>query len=304
MLQLRPTFSQGSIVTYANTQTGACLDDWITAARYESFDGHRVAVWTAGEGRPLLLVHGYPTSSWDWHRLWAPLAGRRRLIACDMLGFGLSDKPASGYSIHRQTDLQEAILETLGVDEYDVLVHDYGVSVGQELLARSAEGAARARLGRMAFLNGGLFPEQHRMLPIQKLGTSPFGFLVGWLMNRERFGRNFSTVFGPDTQPTEAELDDFWQLISHQDGHRLAHRLLHYIADRREHRERWVGALQQSSVPIRLINGGADPVSGRHLYDYFRTMVPAADAVCFDDVGHYPQTEAPERVLDALDGFL
>lgn len=251
-----------------------------------------------------MLVHGYPTSSWDWHRVWAPLAERRRLIACDMLGFGLSDKPASGYSIHRQTDLQEAILGTLGVDEYDALVHDYGVSVGQELLARTNRGSARARLGRIAFLNGGLFPEQHRMLPIQKLGTSLLGSVVGLLMNRERFGANFSKVFGPDTQPSEAELDEFWQLIAKNSGHRLAHKLLHYIADRRQHRERWVGALQQSSLAIKLINGGADPVSGRHLYDYFRKMVPDADAVCFDDIGHYPQTEAPERVLAALDGFL
>ncbi len=288
----------------ASPAAAARLDDWIAAARYEPFDGHRVAVWTAGEGRPLLLVHGYPTSSWDWHRVWAPLAERRQLIACDMLGFGLSDKPASGYSIHRQTDLQEAVLETLGIDEYDALVHDYGVSVGQELLARSDEGSARARVGRIAFLNGGLFPEQHRMLPIQKLGTGPLGFLVGWLMNRERFGNNFSTVFGANTQPTEAELDDFWRLITRQNGHRLAHKLLHYIADRHQHRERWVTALQQSTVPIKLINGGADPVSGRHLYDYFKTMVPRADATCFDDIGHYPQTEAPERVLKELDGFL
>lgn len=304
VVQLRHLIPGTANVTTANSKAGTCLADWIAAARHESFDGHRVAIWTAGEGRPLLLVHGYPTSSWDWHRIWASLAERRRLIACDMLGFGLSDKPSSGYSIHRQTDLQEAILESLGVDAYDALVHDYGVSVGQELLARSNEGSARAQLGRIAFLNGGLFPEQHRMLPIQKLGTSPLGFLVGRLMNRERFGKNFSSVFGADTQPTDAELDDFWQLIAQQDGHRLAHKLLHYIADRRQHRERWVQALQQSSVPIKLINGGADPVSGRHLYDYFKTMVPRAGAVCFDDIGHYPQTEAPERVLDELDGFL
>ncbi|MDJ0918402.1 MAG: alpha/beta hydrolase [Woeseiaceae bacterium] len=304
MVQLQHQIDENLTVTTADPTAGVRLGDWTAAARYESFDGHRVAVWTAGEGRPLLLVHGYPTSSWDWHRIWAPLAARRRLIACDMLGFGLSDKPASGYSIHRQTDLQEAILESLGVEDYDALVHDYGVSVGQELLARSNEGSARARLGRVVFLNGGLFPEQHRMLPIQKVGTSPLGFLVGWLMNRERFGENFSRVFGADTKPTEAELDDFWQLISHQGGHRLAHKLLHYIANRHQHRARWVEALQQSTVPIKLINGGADPVSGRHLYEYFKTMVPAAVAVCFDDVGHYPQTEAPQRVLDELDGFL
>jgi len=280
------------------------LDEWISAARYESVNGYRVAYWTVGDGRPLLLVHGYPTSSWDWHRVWAALAENRRLVACDMPGFGLSDKPRSGYSIHRQADVQEALLAKLGIGSYDAVVHDYGVSVGQELLARRNEGSGEGELGRIAFLNGGLFPEQHRALPIQRLGIGPFGFVVGLLMNRRRFGENLSRVFGPGTLPDAAELDDFWRLIVHKRGHRISHKLLHYIGDRREHRDRWVAALQQATVPVKLINGGADPVSGRHLYDYFRKMVPGAEAVCFDDIGHYPQTEAPDRVLAELRSFL
>ena len=280
------------------------LDDWTAAAQFETFNGHRIAYWTADEGRPLLLVHGYPTSSWDWHRVWPALAENRRLIACDMLGFGLSDKPRSGYSIHRQADLNEALLTRLGIDAYDAVVHDYGVSVGQELLARKLEGNGAVGLGRIVFLNGGLFPEQHRLLPIQRLGISPLGFLVGLLMNRKRFGDNFSKVFGAKTKPTESELDDFWKFMSHNHGHRLAHTLLHYIGDRHAHRERWVTALQHSTIPIKLINGGLDPVSGRHVYHYFREMVPNAEAVLLDDVGHYPQTEAPERVLEELERFL
>ena len=280
------------------------LDDWIAGARYHEYRGHRIAYWTAGKGRPLLLLHGYPTSSWDWHKVWKTLAGERQLIACDMLGFGLSDKPATGYSIHRQTDLQESLLTALGIEEYDVIAHDYGVSVGQELLARRNDGSGKAELGRIVFLNGGLFPEQHRPLPIQRLGTSSFGFIVGLLMNRKRFGENFSKVFGARTKPSDAELDEFWRLISHNRGHRISHTLLHYIGNRREHRDVWVAALQESAVPIKLINGGADPVSGRHLYDYFRERVPQADAVCFGDIGHYPQTEAPVRLLAELHGFL
>lgn len=283
---------------------GIPLDDWIARADSLRFEGHDIAFWSEGSGRPLLLVHGYPTSSWDWNRVWSELAGRRRVVACDMLGFGLSDKPSSGYSIHRQADLQESLLEHLGITSYDALVHDYGDTVGQELLARRNEGSGKAELGRIVFLNGGLFPEQHRALPIQKLGVSPLGFLVGLLMSRERLGASFSRIFGPDTQPTEAELDGFWRLMTHNRGHRLSHRLLHYIKDRRRHRERWVRALQESVVPVKLIDGGADPISGRHMVDYFRKMVPRAEAVCFPDIGHYPQTEAPDKVLQEALPFL
>ena len=283
---------------------GHSFDDWIEGAKYFEHEGHRIAYWSAGDGRPLLLVHGFPTSSWDWHLVWDALAEGRHLIACDMLGFGLSDKPTSGYSIHAQTEIQRALLEHLGVSEFDVLAHDYGVSVGQELLARRNEQGSGFGLGRILFLNGGLFPEQHRMLPIQKLGIGPLGFVVSLLMNRKRFGENFCKVFGADTKPSTDELDEFWRLICLQDGHRISHKLLHYILDRRQHRERWVGALQQASVPVKLINGGADPVSGEHMYTYFQQMLPDAEAVCLKPIGHYPQTEAPELVLAEAVAFL
>ena len=176
---------------------GRSLDNWIAGVQYFEHEDHRIAYWSAGGGRPLLLVHGFPTSSWDWHLLWDAMAEGRRVIACDMLGFGLSDKPAAGYSIHTQTDLQLALLAHLSISDFDVVAHDYGVSVGQELLARRNEQGASFGLSRVVFLNGGLFPEQHRMLPIQKLGIGPLGFLVGLLMSRKRFGENFTRVFGP-----------------------------------------------------------------------------------------------------------
>ncbi|MDY7099476.1 MAG: alpha/beta fold hydrolase, partial [Pseudomonadota bacterium] len=237
---------------------------WRQKANYFTFQGHQIAFWTGGDetARPLLLVHGFPTCSWDWVPVWETLGKRHRLIACDMLGFGLSDKPRTGYSIHRQTDLQSALLEHLGVRDCDALVHDYGVSVGQELLARDLEAANPFAIGKMVFLNGGIFPDQHRARPIQKLGISPLGFLVGLLMSRKSFGKSFSEVFGPNTQPTTAELDEFWEFISHKGGNRLTHKLLHYIADRKTHRDRWQAALEGTQTRLGLVNGALDPVSG------------------------------------------
>ena len=187
--------------------------DWRASAKHFDFQGHQIAFWTGGNesARPLLLVHGFPTCAWDWVPVWETLGANHRLIACDMLGFGLSDKPKSGYSIHLQSDVQEELLAHLGIGDFDALVHDYGVSVGQELLARQQDGSGAHGLGKMVFLNGGIFPDQHRPVLMQKIGVSPFGFLVGLLMKRKNFGASFSQVFGPDTKPREAELDEFWE---------------------------------------------------------------------------------------------
>ncbi|MEM1082414.1 MAG: alpha/beta fold hydrolase, partial [Pseudomonadota bacterium] len=138
------------------------LADWQAQRRTLAFGDHSIAYWDTGQGSPLLLVHGYPSAAWDWSYVWTRLAQEHRLIAFDLLGFGFSDKPARGYSIHRQADLAEAVLRHLKIDRYDAVVHDYGVSVGQELLARVNRGSAAATLQSMQFLNGGLQPDLHR----------------------------------------------------------------------------------------------------------------------------------------------
>ncbi|APE28486.1 alpha/beta fold hydrolase [Aurantiacibacter gangjinensis] len=286
------------------------ISAWARAARHFTYAGHELVYWTAGDGPPLLLVHGFPTSSFDWMALWDDLARTHTVIACDFLGFGLSDKPAqglrgNGYDLMDQADVLAHLLrDVLRIEAFDAVVHDYGVSVGQEMLARQVEGAGFAGLGRMIFLNGGIYPHQHRPLPIQTLGLSPLGPLVSALMNRRRFGRSFCRVFGPDSQPTAEELDAHWHFISHKNGHRNTHRLLRYMTDRKRHAQRWVGALTTVEMRIGHINGALDPVSGAHVYRHWREHLPNASHALLENVGHYPQIEAPERVLALIGEWL
>lgn len=89
---------------------------WRQRSQIFMFRGHAIRYWVAGQGEPLLLIHGFPTASWDWHYLWQPLAQRYRVIACDMLGFGDSAKPTDHvYSLLEQADLQQALLAHLNV---------------------------------------------------------------------------------------------------------------------------------------------------------------------------------------------
>ena len=148
----------------------------------------------------------------------------------------------------------------------------------------------------MVFLNGGIFPAKHRPRPVQRLGVSPLGFIVSLLMNRERFGKSFSEVFGPETQPTEEDLDIFWSFITHNDGHRRFHKLLHYMGERQDNAARWVGALAPAQTRIGLVNGARDPVSGEHVFNEWAKCLPQARHHLLPNVGHYPQVEAPAEV--------
>jgi pimeloyl-ACP methyl ester carboxylesterase len=196
------------------------------------------------------------------------------------------------------------------VDRCHVLAHDYGDTVAQELLARHNDraraGASGVGLLDVCLLNGGLFPETHRARRVQKLLAVPvLGMLLSRLTDRDRFARGFAAVFGPETKPSAAEMDDFWSLVSFHNGHYNSHRLIRYMEERRRHRERWVGALVNSTVPLRLINGPADPVSGRHMAERYRALVADADVVMLDaHIGHYPQVEDSAAVLTAYREFL
>ena len=118
------------------------LDDYRSSARYFNGPHGRIAWWMRGQGRPLLLIHGFPTCSYDWSRIWPGLVESGfNPIALDMLGFGLSDKPAQHrYDLMQQADLHVQLMQALEVEACDILAHDYGVSIAQELLARQNRG--------------------------------------------------------------------------------------------------------------------------------------------------------------------
>lgn len=281
--------------------------EWRAAGEYFQWNDFSIFYRSEGSGdKALLLIHGFPTASWDFERIWPALCERySRVITLDMLGFGFSDKPIEHvYSMVEQTDIHEALLAKLGVRQIDILAHDYGVSVAQELLARDFERqAAPYKIDSVTLLNGGLFPETHRMTGTQRLLRSPLGGLMTRLMRERQFGKSFSVVFGPHTKPSAAELSDFWSLIAFNNGKRVLHLLIAYIYERRYNRERWVEALRRTRVPIRLINGPEDPVSGAHMVVRYRELVMNPDVVSLPGIGHYPQTEAPQQVLAAFFEF-
>ncbi|KJU77690.1 alpha/beta hydrolase [Ectopseudomonas oleovorans] len=279
---------------------GIALDEWRAQSQALHFRGHTIRYWTAGDtqAQPLLLIHGFPSASWDWHRLWAPLAERYRVIACDMLGFGYSAKPRGhAYSLLEQADLQQELLAHIGERRpLHVLAHDYGDSVAQELIARHQEG--QLQLASCVFLNGGLFPETHHPVRVQKLLLGPLGPLIGRLFSRRKLAQSFARIFGPHTQASEAELDALWQLVAYNNGPAVMHRLIRYMPERRQQRQRWVTAMQATTLPMRVIDGAFDPISGAHMVARYRELIADADTVLLDGIGHYPQLEAPAEVLE------
>jgi pimeloyl-ACP methyl ester carboxylesterase len=286
------------------------FENYLKQAEFSELCGHRIAHWQSldfknnSDKDTILFIHGFPSAAWDWHFQWKHLARQFRLLSLDMLGFGLSDKPPKHqYSLLEQADIIQALLARKNVKQCHVLAHDYGDSVAQELLSRQEDGDNQAKILSTCFLNGGLFASHHRPLFTQKLLKSPIGGLASHFMNKASLTRGFNKIFAANSQPSDYEIDILWQLIEHNKGKRVLPKLLSYIDERSQYGKRWTASMIGTAVPLYFINGVHDPISGQHMLDHYIDIIPNPRTTALD-VGHYPQLEAPEKVLYLYRTFL
>ncbi|MEC9024475.1 MAG: alpha/beta hydrolase [Pseudomonadota bacterium] len=280
------------------------LSQWRSSGHFLNVDGQQVFYKTEGTGPVLLLIHGYPTASFDWAKIWPKLTTQFHCVTLDMPGFGFSDKSPKKYLIKEQADTISEVIRHLGITSAHVLSHDYGDTVAQEMMAQQLENNLAFNIESLHLLNGGLFPETHRALPIQKLLLSPIGGLLIRFLNKNAIRKSMHNIFGPNTPPSDQDIDDFWTLISANNGHQHMHLLLDYMKQRKQYRERWVSALQNANAPLRLTAGMADPISGAHMVARYKQLIPNADVIELDQIGHYPQIESAEAVVNSIASFL
>lgn len=303
------------LITYSKTDKSPsdnsisqALQHWRSTALTFKFNNYDIAYHDSADTSKelLILIHGYPSSSFDWHLVWTDLSKRYRVIAIDMLGFGFSDKPNNiDYSIALQTDIHESLLTHLGVNAFHILAHDYGDNVAQELLSRFSEHHQYPfDITSVTLLNGGIFPSAHKPTIIQSLLISPLGPMVSALVNQSLFNNSFSKVFGERTKPSKQELLDQWFLICQNGGNKINYKLVHASHDREVNKTRWQKALTSGAIPLLLVAGLQDPVAGLETVEEYLNTVPNPNVVQLNDIGHFPQLEAPERVIQHLNDFI
>lgn len=257
---------------------------------------------------PVLLLHGFPTSSYDWHHVVDPVAATRRVIALDFLGFGLSAKPDRRYGIELHADVAEAVLADLGVARFALATHDMGDSVGGELLARALEGTSPLEITRRVLTNGSIYLDLAQLTPGQHL-------LLSLADERSDLGlddpgtalqASLAATCAPALVPDGEELEAHWQLIASADGHTLLARTIRYLEDRRAREDRYTGAIESHPSPLTVVWGEQDPIAVAAMADRLAAAAPSAAVVRLDGVGHYPMLEDPARltaaVLSGLEG--
>lgn len=278
---------------------------WRDAGSHIEIDGHGIFI-REREGDPdrppLLFLHGYPSSSYDWRHALDELEAHR-LLLFDFLGFGLSDKPRDHvYTLASQADIVEAIARRFGDTPVVMVSHDMGSSVATELLARDLEGRLSFRLRSALLFNASLVRERASLLWSQKVLLSPAGPLFSRLINKPMFLRQFGGIFSTAHPLRTEEATDQWSLLTHGGGHRLLQRLIYYNRERvtQPWAGRWHGALRDWPGDLELGWAERDPICTEAVLEAVLALRPHARLTRLAGLGHYPQIEDPQTTFELI----
>jgi pimeloyl-ACP methyl ester carboxylesterase len=274
----------------------ARVQQWQDSGEYVEVGGRRIfQVQQDGTGLPVVIVHGYPGSSFDFAGVLAGLD--RPVLVPDLLGYGFSAKPRdASYSLFDQADLMEELIARAGITECALVGHDMGTTVVAELLSRFNRGALTFHVSSVVLLNGSIFIDLAQLTRGQKLGllaqgrAMPFSFPPAFLR------RNLRESVAPGTNLGEAEIEDLFDLIRLEGGDRLLTRQINYVRERRRHQPTWTAAFVDFPGRLSAVWGVLDPIAIPAMPARLAELRPATEVELLDGVGHWPSIEVPDRV--------
>ncbi|MBL4643786.1 MAG: alpha/beta hydrolase [Flavobacteriaceae bacterium] len=275
------------------------VQEWKNKGRFITVNQHSVFVIDTGKDstkETLVILHGYPTSTFDYYKVLPELSKRYRVVLHDHVGFGFSDKPIDySYSLKDQATIALQLWKQLGIKKTTVLAHDYGTSVATEILARHNAIEIDVQIDQLLLCNGSMHIELSQLRVIQKLLKGRFGKYVATLTNYYIFSKNLRNVYFDKTKVTNQELQQMWQQIEYNAGKKVIHLVSDYINQRHTFWDRWIGALKETQIPTKIIWAKEDPVAVKAIAELLTTEISNNELLWIENCGHFPMLEKPKE---------
>ncbi|OYW43062.1 MAG: alpha/beta hydrolase [Azorhizobium sp. 12-66-6] len=271
------------------------------ASRFAELGAVRLHYLEAGEGEPVLLLHGYAQTSHMWRPLIAELAKTHRVIAPDLRGFGASSKPEAGYDKTTLAQDVRALATSLGIDRAGVVGHDIGLMVAYAYAAQYPEAVTRIAL-MDAFLPGvGDWTHVWLMRDLWHFhfyGKTPLALVEG----RERiYFEHFWNDFAADPAHSVSEADRQFYAAAYAQPGGMAAGFEVFRAFERDAADFAAYAETKLSTPMLVLTG--EKASGEFLIAQGRLVAEHVEGVVVEGSGHWLMDEAPGKVIPRLVAF-
>ena len=286
----------------------AGLQDWIDQGHFIKANGNKIFVVSKGKaktkGHGILIVHGFPGSSWDWSGVVPQLAKRTRVVVPDMVGFGRSDKPQKGtfedhYSLFKQADMYEAVAKKEGLKEVMLVIHDMGQSVGSELMKRQQEGTLPFHIKHAIVFDGSTLINLVNLLPMQKEALDAPDTL-GPDQTQQHIMDGLKDSFGKVRPASNETLSIMADQILYNEGDRVFNRQIRYMGQRKEQLQRWQAGIINFNGPVSMFWAEDDPVSVVKMAYAWKDMQPKIELHIWPGVAHWPMIDVPDRVAKVI----
>ncbi len=294
------------------------IELWKSTGHFISFGpfGHKIFVREVGHSdapskRTLLLVHGFPESSYSFHRVLDGLTRLfDRIILFDLLGYGLSDKPKENYtySLMEQADIVLTVWNHFKIKGGHVLSHDMGDSVVTEIVARHVHDVLPSwfsdGIQSLTFTNGSMILDLAALRITQKILLSRFGKYMGKIVSFGIFRQQVKSAHGNDNL-NEDEIQMLWAFNQLQEGHRKTYLTIRYLNDRKRfEKTRWLPALSKTDLPVHICWGDADQVARVEMaHTLKKDVCPHAELTIMSGLGHFCQLGNPGKWLEYVGAF-
>ena len=275
--------------------------------------GGSVRYRQAGQGRALVLIHGWGASARYWLPTFTRMAHARRVIALDLPGFGGAPALTSPATVSCLAELVLELASSLELDQFDLGGHSFGASV-----AAVAASMAPARVRRLALVSFGVLPDANARA-LLALAHQPAALALGLWYPALTITSGLHDMARPWITellctPPLPSLLEAWFLTQAASDARLAREAVRDMAamDLRAHLAclasigdpAITAALGALRTPALVIAGGLDRVSPLSAVEAAARLIPGAELRVIEQCGHVPMFEQPEVFHEALHEFL
>lgn len=250
----------------------------------------------------LVILHGYPTSSFDYYKVLPILTQKYRVIIHDHLGFGFSDKPLNySYSLIEQADFSLQLWKQLGLQKVTLLAHDYGTSIATEIISRNNKKQIDLQIDKLILCNGSIHIEYSKLRLIQKLLKNKItGKFVASLTTFSIFKKNMRNIYFDKTKVSNTELKEMWLQLENNNGRKVIHQLTNYINERYYFWNRWVDALKETQISTRIIWAKNDPIAIPKIAELLHQEIPNNQLFWMENCGHFLMLEKPIKWTELI----
>ncbi len=272
----------------------------------QTFDAHgsKINYYEAGQGPPLLLLHGFGACAYTWRYLMPPLAEQHRVFALDLKGFGFSDKPPDGhYAVSDQAEMVADFIRRQDLHDLVILGHSMGGAVALITYLKLRE-TDPGRIKKLVLIDSAGYPQKYpwfiRLTKVPGLNAA----LSKLLPPRFAAALCLKKCYDNQDAVTEEQIDTYAYFGSLPGAAAAVSQTAKQLVPENKDMEALIAQYQTIQVPVLIIWGREDAVVPLEVGEHFKRDIPDSQLVVIPHCGHIPLEEEPLATRQAIVDFL